>query len=67
MKVTIKASVDTDANDVDFIMTDEDLNTTSFVEIITKEETYMIHILDLKSAVDAFYEKYTLYQKHELE
>ena len=54
MKVTIQASIDSERDDIDIVLTNEGLSSLNFVELITHKENYTISIDDLATAINTF-------------
>lgn len=55
MKITIKADVDgTKDYEQEITFTNEELNNHNFVEMITKDKTYMIPVEDLWLVAEVF-------------
>ena len=53
MKIIISAEPD-NKDTIDFILTNEDIETPSFIEILVEENSYMVNVTDLFEAVLTF-------------
>ena len=53
MKITLKCDTETH-NSIDFILTNEEMNTDGLVEIVVDGKDYMVNVTDLFDAMTVF-------------